>query len=101
MKKYLTSPHLVPLPLLYYIAFATAAEMTDAEKAAEEAAMKSAEQEMMESAAPYTPPEGKLITFFLLPHVRLCCPMYMHLNIYLTLCNYSLFINNRFQSIRV
>ena len=43
-----------------YIAFATAAEMTDAEKAAEEAAMKTAEQEMMESAAPYTPPEGKL-----------------------------------------
>ena len=32
--------------------------MTDAEKAAEEAAMKTAEQEMMESAAPYTPPEG-------------------------------------------
>ena len=34
--------------------------MTDAEKAAEEAAMTTAEQEMMESAAPYTPPEGKL-----------------------------------------
>ena len=32
--------------------------MTDAEKAAEEAAMNAAEQEMMESAAPYTPPEG-------------------------------------------
>ena len=51
------------MPLCITIAFATAAEMTDAEKAAEEAAMKTAEQEMMESAAPYTPPEGKLTYF--------------------------------------
>ena len=64
VKKYLTSPTCTTIAPYYYIAFASAAEMTDAEKAAEEAAMKTAEQEMMESAAPYTPPEGKLITFF-------------------------------------
>jgi len=48
----------IPSSIVGNVAFATAAEMTDAEKAAEEAAMKTAEQEMMESAAPYTPPEG-------------------------------------------
>ena len=67
--------------------------MTDAEKAAEEAAMKTAEQEMMESAAPYTPPEGKLITFFFycpIYYVVQLVILYIHIQIYLTLCNYSL-----------
>jgi len=90
VKKYLNQPHLV-CPS-YNLAFATAAEMTDAEKAAEEAAMKTVEQEMMESAAPYTPPEGKLTYFqyyFYCPiyYVVQLVILYIHIQIYLTLCN--------------
>jgi len=40
------------------IAFASAAEMTEAEKSAEEAAAAAAAEEMIDAAQPYAPPEG-------------------------------------------
>ena len=55
----LTNPIAI-IPLIYkqYTVFAAAAEMTEAEKAAEESAANAAEAEMVEAAAPYAPPEG-------------------------------------------
>ena len=54
----LTNPIAI-IPLMYNnTVFAAAAEMTEAEKAAEESAANAAEAEMVEAAAPYAPPEG-------------------------------------------
>ena len=96
IRENLMSPYFSPPTLLQiytshiqYTVFAAAAEMTEADKAAEESAANAAEAEMAEAAAPYAPPEGSsgtLLQFISFIYNLLYLYIYLYIISFFTHC---------------